>query len=264
MKKSPTRSHAFLCLLIVCLAFATLPGCGGGGTSGGGGGSQATPTPTSATGFSYGGKLYQNMATKDPLPGATVNLYSNTKAITPVATVVTGLDGAYLFTNLAAGDYIVKFSLTAYITMSFYTTISSNQTGNETPLISPSQWNTLMGDSQHSYYQNYAYVVIQVLDPNHGPIEGVVIPQPAGSVQQIGYFNESDVVNWAASGTFANAGRAFLYKVAPGASYTITATKPGYTFQTLTGVTPVAGEISVYSLWVVSSPTPTPTPTPTQ
>jgi len=49
MKKTPAQSRVFLLLLILCLAFATLPGCSGGGGGSTSKGTSPTPTPTSSS-----------------------------------------------------------------------------------------------------------------------------------------------------------------------------------------------------------------------
>ncbi|MEZ4865470.1 MAG: SdrD B-like domain-containing protein [Caldilineaceae bacterium] len=74
----------------------------------------ATATPSPIDGANLGGQVWSDLdgdgmqdAGESGIAGITVNLYAITGAL--IATVTTGADGLYLFTNLPAGSYYLQF-----------------------------------------------------------------------------------------------------------------------------------------------------------
>ncbi len=108
----------------------------------------------------------------------------------------------------------------------------------------------------YPYDANKGYVFVSVhnllltsssMEQRGIPISGVAVSKYPADYHDLGYMNTNGAVNWDATETYNN-GQAIFYDVKLSQTYTIVGSKDGHTFETLSNVTPTAGEILHYTL----------------
>ncbi|MHC9543205.1 MAG: Ig-like domain-containing protein [Vulcanimicrobiota bacterium] len=251
MRQKPGVTLRMTYVLVILVIVSLIPiGCGGGsgstdlGFSGGdqgGGGTQAT--------YTVSGQCKSSTGTS--LAGCTVELTDSSARFRGVRafskTVTADSSGNYTISNVPAGNYQIITSLGGYVSSSFFLEVFNNSTEN-TFNISTNDWNSFTG-SGYPYSASSSYILVNTVSYDQSgtpsPISDVTVTtSPAG--QTIGYVN-SNSVNWTATSTSSD-GKAFIYNLTPGASYTITGLKQSYNFNSVT-IAPQAGILYVCDVY---------------
>jgi hypothetical protein len=246
--KHQNTTTGIIGLLLLLLIFSAIPsGCGGGGSNDTPYNNNTSPT----SGYTVSGTLTDS-TTGAPVSGASCSLNQEAKQVKAYATATTDSSGRYSFSGVPAGNYSVLCTATNYVGVSQYISVSANTTNVSPSIPSVSAWNTAMGDANHPYDANSGYILVNIRDYSGKALSGASVFISPVSYGQHGATNATGTgFEWDSYVT-TSAGGVFFYKVTPGSSYTIEASKPGYTFTSLKGVVSTAGIISSYAMTAAS------------
>jgi len=249
-----------LIVLFVLMCIFTLNSCGSDSTV------QPVTTPTPTT-FTVKGTVTNSQA--QPVEGVTCTLevYGLGIAGSVIYTAQTDSSGKYSFPNISAGRYKLSTTKDGYVKVNTIFNASNSQIYSTVNVIMVryDEWNAVMG-SDHPYNANTGYIMVTTMDSviTDGTRGKDMTAQfdPMGSVsvqlvsnkdgahvvyQSRGYLNNNGTMDWSVMVTFAK-GIAFFYDVRTGEASTISATKSGYYFTTVTDAVSSAGEINHYIL----------------
>lgn len=238
------------------LGFAMLAGCGGGGGDSGGagasGGGSVSETPTvESTNFGIRGTVNDAYNGQPHLPGVTVSLSSEPGVTKYAASTTTDQQGFYEFTDVTAGNYVQRYSLNGYQIDNNHFPINSSLQ-RDMVLLNLKDWDKLMGDFDHPYDPNYGYLGIGIFNPrpdangiNQG-ISGAKISCEPKTYGELGY-QAWGYIDWPATETNVF-GKAFIYKVQVGQTYTISVKNADTTYPDMQA-TVNAGEFSSYNFY---------------
>ena len=191
-----------------------------------------------------------------PIAGAEVELSSRSRSWLRNAKrfmTTTNAQGEYAFPGVPAGNYTVRFSKTGYVPLNMLLTVNSNMLYMVSNLVQEAQWDTFMGDANHPYEAGSGYILVQAVRQDNGsPIPGVAIV--SSEYFDKGYLQDTVPyqVSWTDSVTNNN-GVAFFYETNDN-FYNFTASKNGYTFQNLTGIVPIPGEMVFVPIFATAYP----------
>ncbi|MDQ7826355.1 MAG: carboxypeptidase regulatory-like domain-containing protein [Candidatus Eremiobacteraeota bacterium] len=200
-----------------------------------------------ASGGSSGNNVSGNL--KDVMTGTAISGASVTLTVNGGSSQVsttTDSSGNFSFSNITAGDYILRFSSSGYVPLNKYLNIQGN-VSQYTSICKITDWNTLMGSS-HPYDASSGYFLVNVWTIQSQMLQGaVVICTPGGTAMAYVTSGTPPTLDWSGTST-TQGGSAFIYKVSTTQTYSLTAQKTGYTFGSISGIVPIAGEISDYDL----------------
>ncbi|HPZ09548.1 MAG TPA: carboxypeptidase regulatory-like domain-containing protein [Candidatus Eremiobacteraeota bacterium] len=250
--------HLIVLFILICIF--TLNSCGSDSTV------HPVTTPVSTT-FTVKGTVTNSQA--QPVEGVTCTLevYGLGIAGSVIYTTQTDSSGKYSFSNISAGRYKLSASKDGYVKVNTIFNASNSQIYSTVNVIMARYdgWNAVMG-SAHPYNANTGYIMVSTMDSviTDGATARDMTAQfdPMGSVSvelvsnkdgapviyhSRGYLNNNGTMDWSAGVTFAK-GIACFYDVRTGEASTISATKSGYYFTTVTDAAATAGEINHYIL----------------
>ncbi|MDQ7826417.1 MAG: beta-1,3-glucanase family protein [Candidatus Eremiobacteraeota bacterium] len=262
------QSHRMATLLLSAglILLFTLAGCGGS-TSG----DSVNYWGGAETGFKVSG-IMTSSATQAPLEGINCTLEATSGTTASRYTTVTDAQGAYSFSGVPAGDYRLTTSKEGYYTDNTYFTVAADTVLNWSTM-KTDEWTAVMG-ADHPYDSTMAYVSSLVYPVggsrnSAGSGTAAVISRGAGTsgvsvdifqsgkgrgtgYTARGYISAAGQVDWSATVT-SEAGEALFYKASPTDTYTMTASKAGQSFDTVSGITPAKGEFTNYVMYTRDS-----------
>ncbi|MGV8122140.1 MAG: collagen binding domain-containing protein [Candidatus Xenobiia bacterium LiM19] len=243
MKRRCTFNAGAVLLLLFCLP--VLGGCGDSGST-----AQNYYTDDNspaATLYSVSGRLTDANGVS-AVGGATCTLSSEAGSSRYTGTSVTDADGNYRFTGVPAGNYVFQASAANYVTINKYFTVSGDTTSMSATLPSVAAWDSFMGDSAHPCDGASGYLYLEICDSGGNLLPGVTAELSPASYASKGYRRAGGSgFDWQASST-TSAGGVLFYKVMPGQSFSLTASKSGYTFSPMAGFTVTAGQVTCLTM----------------
>lgn len=255
--------------LVISMILSLFPaGCGGAGSGSRtmlnfdeGGSVIPTPAPPTGTLTLAGRLTATDLVT--PVSGATVTLNVWQRGSRETLTTATDGNGYYSFSDLYAGDYIVRFFKDGYVPTNIPFSLAGNIVDMNAVIVGYAAWNQFMGDTAHPYNPQVGYFLVQAQempqDPTlfwGAPLSTVVMSINPSAGILTGYVDDNFAkILWPPQATSTSkSGMGFFLEVPVGATYTISGQKSAYTFQDITGAAPIAGEVVVYALMGTGAP----------
>lgn len=165
-----------------------------------------------------------------PLQGAQCTLTSKSVSARDALSATTDSAGKYSITGVPSGTYSLRVSKDTYVALNLSVDVSAD-TAKDCSIINQGEWSLFAGSS-HPYDPSYGYVIVEVNDSSKDSqksmISGVDVDHYPADFSDLGHVSGSSV-NWSLDETTSD-GKAVFYKVAPGAQYTVHASKAGYQF----------------------------------